>query len=146
MHAAAATAAYCSAAAAISTLAAVPFALLVERRRTRLSVLLERSTYIVLALPGLVVALALGYFSVRYFPQLYQSSSELVFTYAIMFFPLALVVMRGSVAQAPAGLEDVARTLGHGRALGASCGHAAAAPSRACWRRSRSSSWSPRPS
>ena len=114
-HAALATAAYCSA-AAISTFAAVPVALLVERRRTRLSMLLERSTYIVLALPGLVVALALGYFSVRYFPTLYQSSGELVFTYAVMFFPLALVVMRGSVAQAPAGLEDVARTLGHGRA------------------------------
>jgi iron(III) transport system permease protein len=115
-HAALATAAYCSAAAAISTFAAVPVALLVERRRTRLSVVLERSTYIVLALPGLVVALALGYFSVRYFPTLYQSSGELIFTYAVMFFPLALVVMRGSVAQAPAGLEDVARTLGHGRA------------------------------
>jgi iron(III) transport system permease protein len=62
-----------------------------------------------------VVALALGYFAVRYFPELYQSSAELVFAYSIMFFPLALVVMRGSVAQAASGLEDVARTLGHGR-------------------------------
>jgi iron(III) transport system permease protein len=113
--AAGATAAYCASAAAIATAAAVPVALLVERRRTRVGLVLERSTYVVLALPGLVVALALGYFTVRYFPQLYQSSEELVFAYAIMFFPLALVVMRGTVAQAPAGLEEVARTLGHGR-------------------------------
>jgi iron(III) transport system permease protein len=114
-HAAAATAAYCASAAAIATLAAVPVALLVERRRARLSLLLERSTYIVLALPGLVVALALGYFTVRYLPSLYQSNGELVFTYAVMFFPLALVVLRGSAAQASTALEDVARTLGHGR-------------------------------
>ncbi len=114
LHAAGATAAYCAAAAALSTLAALPVALLVERHRTRATVLLERSTYVVLALPGLVVALALGYFSVRYAPTLYQSSTELVFAYAVMFFPLALVVLRGAMGQATTSLEDVAHTLGHG--------------------------------
>jgi iron(III) transport system permease protein len=39
----------------------------------------------------------------------------LVVAYAIMFFPLALVGVRTSVAQAPAGLEDVARSLGQRR-------------------------------
>ena len=39
----------------------------------------------------------------------------LVFAYAIMFFPLALVAVRAGVAQAPPGLEEVARSLGHGR-------------------------------
>ena len=77
--------------------------------------MLERSTYIVQALPGLVVALAFVYFSVRYLPRLYQSSTELVGAYAIMFFPLALVAVRAGVAQAPTGLEEVARSLGHGR-------------------------------
>ena len=32
--------------------------------------------------------------------------------YAIMFFPLALVAVRASVAQAPVGLEEVGRSLG----------------------------------
>jgi iron(III) transport system permease protein len=99
----------------VATVAALPVALLVERHRSKGTVLLERSTYIVQALPGLVVALAFVYFSVRYLPQLYQSSTELVAAYAIMFFPLALVAVRAGVAQAPTGLEEVARSLGHGR-------------------------------
>src|SRR5206468_412484 len=51
----------------------------------------------------------------RYVPNLYQSSLELVLAYALMFFPLALVCVRAGVAQAPPGLEEVARSLGHGR-------------------------------
>ena len=115
LSAAGATAGYSAAAAAIATIAALPVALLVERHRSKASVLLERSTYVVQALPGLVVALSLVYFSVRYLPQLYQSSTEMVAAYAIMFFPLALVAVRAGVAQAPTGLEEVARSLGHGR-------------------------------
>ena len=102
--------------------------------------MLERSTYIVQALPGLVVALAFVYFTVRYLPQLYQSSMELVVAYAIMFFPLALVAVRAGVAQAPTGLEEVARSLGHGRALGARPRDAADARSRRSSPASRSSS------
>ena len=115
LGAAGATAGYSAAAAALATIAALPVAILVERHRSKASVLLERSTYIVQALPGLVVALALVYFSVRYLPQLYQSSTEMVFAYAIMFFPLALVAVRAGIAQAPTGLDEVARSLGHGR-------------------------------
>jgi len=76
---------------------------------------MERSTYIVQALPGIVVALSLVYFTVRYASSLYLTSTELVGAYAMMFFPLALVAVRAGVAQAPPGLEEVARSLGHGR-------------------------------
>ena len=114
-HAALTTAGYSAAAAALATCAAVPVALLVERHRSRATVVLERSTYIVQALPGIVVALSLVYFSVRYAFNLYQSSLELVIAYAMMFFPLALVAVRAGVAQAPPGLEEVARSLGHRR-------------------------------
>jgi len=70
----------------------------------------------VLAMPGLVIALALTYFSERYAAGfLYQSSTMLIAAYAIMFFPLALVAVRTSVAQAPASLEEVGRSLGRGR-------------------------------
>jgi iron(III) transport system permease protein len=103
-------------AAAMASAAAIPIALLVERHRARLGVVMERSTYLVQALPGLVVALSLVYFTEHYLFQLYQSTFELVFAYAIMFFPLALVAVRAGVAQAPHGLEEVARSLGHGRA------------------------------
>jgi iron(III) transport system permease protein len=115
LHAALWTAFYSASAGAIATLAALPVALLAERRRGPASLLVERSTYLVQALPGIVIGLSFAYFSVRYAFSLYQSSLELILAYAIMFFPLALVTVRAGVAQAPPGLEEVARSLGHRR-------------------------------
>jgi iron(III) transport system permease protein len=110
------TAAYSACAAALATAMALPVAILAVRRGGRLAHLLERSTFLVLAMPGLVIALSLSYFSERYGDGIgYQSAPMLVVAYAIMFFPLALVGVRTSVAQAPAGLEDVARSLGQRR-------------------------------
>jgi iron(III) transport system permease protein len=110
------TAAYSACAAALATAMALPVAILAVRRGGRVAHLIERSTYLVLAIPGLVIALSLSYFSNRYGDGIgYQSAPMLVLAYAIMFFPLALVGVRTSVAQAPAGLEDVARSLGQRR-------------------------------
>ena len=110
------TAAYSACAAALATAMALPVAILAIRRGGRVAHLIERSTYLVLAIPGLVIALSLSYFSNRYGNGIgYQSAPMLVVAYAIMFFPLALVGVRTSVAQAPAGLEDVARSLGQRR-------------------------------
>ncbi len=106
------TAIYSAFAAGLSTILALPVALSVVRQRRRTSVVLERGTYIVQALPGLVIALALVFFSVRYAPFLYQTPQLLVVAYAVLFFPLALVAVKASVARAPIGLEDVARSLG----------------------------------
>ena len=111
------TAAYSGAAAACSTLMALPVAILAVRHDGRLRRMLERSTYLVLAMPGIVIALSISYFSERYAGGwLYQSGPMLVAAYAILFFPLALVAVRASVAQAPVGLEDVAFSLGQSRA------------------------------
>ncbi len=110
------TALYGGCAAALSTVMALPVAILALRRRGLYRLLLERSTYLVLAMPGVVIALALTYFSEQYAGGLwYQTAPMLVFAYAIMFFPLALVGVRASVAQAPPQLEQVAQSLGRGR-------------------------------
>jgi len=107
---------YSAAAGLLATIAALPVAILSVRHSGRVSMILERSNYLVLAMPGLVIALALTYFSERYAAGLlYQSSTMLIAAYAIMFFPLALVAVRTSVAQAPASLEEVGRSLGRGR-------------------------------
>jgi iron(III) transport system permease protein len=107
---------YAAAAGLVATLAALPIAILSVRHPGRMSSVLERSTYLVLAVPGLVVALALTYVSERYAAGfLYQSTAMLILAYAIMFFPLALVAVRASVAQAPPGLEEVGRSLGRSR-------------------------------
>jgi len=110
------TAGYSASAAALATLMALPVGILAVRHDGRLRRMLERSTYLVLAMPGLVIALALAYFSEEHAGGLwYQTAPMLVVAYAIMFFPLALVGVRASVAQVPTGLEDVARSLGKGR-------------------------------
>jgi iron(III) transport system permease protein len=110
------TALYAAGAGLVATLAALPIALLSVRHPGKLSHLLERSTLLVLAMPGLVTALALSYFVNRYAGSfLYQSAWLLTLAYAILFFPLALVAVRASVVRAPAALEDVARSLGRGR-------------------------------
>jgi len=103
---------YSAAAAAVATVLALPVALLAVRSPIRSVRLLERSTYIVQGLPGLVIALALVFFALHYLPFVYQTSGLLIAAYAIVFFPLAYVAVRASVMQAPVGLEEVARSLG----------------------------------
>ncbi|HXQ18800.1 MAG TPA: iron ABC transporter permease [Acidimicrobiales bacterium] len=110
------TLAYSASAGVLATVLALPVALLSVRHGGRLARLLERSTYLVLGIPGILIALGLVYFSQRYlFGVLYQSSPLLVIAYAVMFFPLALVAVRTSVAQAPIRLEEAARSLGTAR-------------------------------
>jgi iron(III) transport system permease protein len=102
--------------AAAAVLLALPVALVGFRRATHSRRLLQNSTYIPLALPGVVVALSLVFFATRYAYGLYQTSFLLIVAYAIMHFPLALVCVRASVAQAPARLADVGQSLGRGSA------------------------------
>jgi len=106
------TAAYSAAAAALATALAVPVVMLVARHRNRFTVLLERFSYLPMALPGVVVALGLVSFTINHAFALYQSSLELIVAYTILFLPLAIVGVRSSVAAAPAKLEEVGRSLG----------------------------------
>jgi iron(III) transport system permease protein len=110
------TALYSAAAALVATLMALPVALLAIRNPGGGVRVLDRSTYLVLAMPGVVIAFALSYFSERYANGfLYQTAPLLILAYAILFFPLALVGVKASVAHAPVRLEEVARSLGQGR-------------------------------
>ena len=82
------TAELSGAAAVLATVLAVPVTSLAMRHRNRLTVLIERLAYLPQALPGLVIALGLVSFSVRYALPLYQSALELIVAYAILFLPL----------------------------------------------------------
>jgi iron(III) transport system permease protein len=101
-----------AAAGALATALAVPVSALAVRHRNRLTLLIERMAYLPWALPGLVVALGLVSFTVRYAFALYQSSLELIVAYAILFLPLAVVGVRSAIGQAPVALEEVGRSLG----------------------------------
>jgi iron(III) transport system permease protein len=107
-----ATVRYAAGAALLATVAALPVAQLGRGRRGRARLVLERSTMLIQSIPGVVVALTVVFFAVRYVDSLYQSSTLLIIAYALLFFPLALVCLRGSVAQADPRLSEMGRSLG----------------------------------
>jgi iron(III) transport system permease protein len=107
--------AYGAGAALLATLLALPVAWSAVRRRTRLHVLIERTTLIVQGLPGLVIGLGLVFLAVRYAFVIYQRWELLVIAYAIIFFPLCLVAIRASLVTSPVGLEEVGVSLGRSR-------------------------------
>lgn len=92
--------------------AAIPMAWLSIRAPGRLQRLLEGCNYLVGALPGVVVALALVTVSVRAVPALYQTAFTVMLAYAVLFLPRAMVSLRAGIGQAPVELEQVARSLG----------------------------------
>jgi iron(III) transport system permease protein len=111
--AAAHTFGYAAAAGAIATVAALPIALLSVRFPRREVRLLERTNMLVLAVPGLVIALSFTYFTEHLLAgYLYQTPLLLVVAYAVMFFPMAVVSVRAAVARSPLGLEEVGHSLG----------------------------------
>lgn len=91
---------------------AMPIGILSARHRSRLSDATESASYLGLALPGIVVALALVFFSLTVVPSLYQSAIILAFAYGVLFLPKAVGAVRSSIEQVEPGLEEVARTLG----------------------------------
>jgi iron(III) transport system permease protein len=101
--------------AGIAVVLAVPVAMMTFRRSSVTRTVLERSTYLTKALPGVVIALSLVFFATRFAYGLYQTSFLLVLAYVILNFPLALVCVRTSVAQVPPRLADVGRSLGRGQ-------------------------------
>jgi len=104
---------YAAAAGVVATVAALPIALLSVRFPRRRVIALQRTNMLVLAVPGLVIALSFTYVTEQFLQgRFYQTSPLLVLAYAIMFFPLALVSVRAAVARSPVGLEEVGRSLG----------------------------------
>ena len=98
--------------AALCLVLAVPVGLLVVRYKGQLAIWAERLPYLLHALPGLVIALALVYFSLHYVPALYQTSALLLIAYALLFLPLAQAPIRTALNKAAPQLEEAARTLG----------------------------------
>jgi iron(III) transport system permease protein len=101
------------AAAVVTTVLALPVALLVERHRGKLAIGVERSTYVTHALPGIVIALALVLVAIKLVPAAYQTTPLLLAGYAILFLPMAMVGVRSALAQASPQLAEAAASLGH---------------------------------
>jgi iron(III) transport system permease protein len=108
---------YCAGGALLAVLLALPVALLSARSRRGLSLVVERSTYLTLALPGVVIALSLVFLALRFAFGLYETSWLVIAGYAIITFPLALSCVKTSVRQAPPQLTAVGRSLGRSAAF-----------------------------
>ena len=99
-------------AAVAAAIAALPVAILAVRHPGRMASLIERSTYMGFALPGIVVALALVFFGANYATALYQTVAMLLFAYVVLFLPQAVGTVRTSLLQVSPRLEEVGRSLG----------------------------------
>lgn len=99
-------------AALAAALLALPPALLVSRRHSRLSHWLVALTSSGNVLPGIVIALALVFFAARYLPAWYQTLPLLLLGYVTRFLPLAIRASRGALLQISPRLEEAARGLG----------------------------------
>jgi iron(III) transport system permease protein len=98
--------------AGLAMLLALPIAILVVRRPSRLSRLFERLSYASFALPGIVVALAYVFFGTNYASSLYQTLPMLLVAYVILFIPQAVGAQRSSLLQVSVSLEEAAQSLG----------------------------------
>ena len=99
-------------AAGVTTLFALPVAILAVRFPSRFTTTIERCSYIGFGLPGVVVALALVFWGANYAVSLYQTLPMLIFAYMVMFLPQSVGAVRSSLLQVNPQMEDSARSLG----------------------------------
>ncbi len=102
-------------AAVTTTALAIPVAFLAARHPSRRSSLLRGIAHIGFGLPGLVLGLALVYFSVQLTPFFYQTLGLLVFAYAIHSLPQGIAPLEATLAALNPRLDEAARALGAGR-------------------------------
>jgi iron(III) transport system permease protein len=105
-------------AALVGVALVLPAAYLATRHRGRLGGAADALITGGFAVPGIVVALALAFWTLNSpgaFGALYQTLPLLVGAYALHFGALALGPARVAVTSVPTRLDDAARTLGRGR-------------------------------
>ena len=105
-------------AALVAVAAVLPVAYLTVRHASRLAGTANAVIVGGFALPGLVVALALAFWTLQApwpLAALYQTQALLVFAYVVHFGSQALRAAQVAVAAVPSRLDDAARTLGAGR-------------------------------
>lgn len=98
--------------ALLATVLALPVAVLAVRYPGRLSMLIERLTYVGYGLPGLVIGLSFVFIGANYLPRFYQTVPLLLMAYLVRFVPQAVGAIRASLLQLDPKLEDASRGLG----------------------------------
>ncbi|MGD1875260.1 MAG: ABC transporter permease [Mastigocoleus sp.] len=99
-------------AALVTTLFALPIAILSVRFPNKVIAIIERATYICFGVPGIVVALSIVFFGANYLPVLYQTLPMLIFAYLVLFLQQSVGGVRTSLLQVNPQLEEASRSLG----------------------------------
>jgi iron(III) transport system permease protein len=102
-------------AAFIATLLVIPVAYMSIRMPSRMTRLLERSTYIGYSIPALAFALGLVFFSLKLAPSLYQTLFLLVYAYTFHYLAEAVGPIRSALYQTSPRVEEAAQSLGYSR-------------------------------
>lgn len=92
--------------------AALPLAILSVRSASRINQWLVRLSYFGYVLPGLVVALALVFFTANLLPALYQTLPILILGYATRFLPMSVGTTSSALTQVNPRYEEAARGMG----------------------------------
>ncbi len=101
-------------AAVLATGAALPLARLVVHFPGRSAAFTERLLYLVYAIPGISLALAIVFFTLNAVPSLYQTLVALIFAVALRFLVQAVGALRGPMLQVSPRTLEAARSLGEG--------------------------------
>lgn len=92
--------------------AALPLVWCAVRYRNALTIWIDRLPFLLHAVPGIVIALALTYFSIRFVRPMYQTFLPVILAYLMLFLPVAQMTLKASLQLVPRHMEDVGRSLG----------------------------------
>jgi iron(III) transport system permease protein len=98
----------------VTVAVALPISIAAARFSSPFTRSIEGSTYVVHALPGIVVAISMVFVGIRLLKPIYQQLPLLIAAQVIIFIPLAVSSIRSSIEMSRSSVEDVARSLGAG--------------------------------
>lgn len=98
--------------ALLTVAAAMPLVWCSVRYRSLLTIWIDRLPFLLHAVPGIVIALGLTYFSIRYAYPIYQTFIPVLLAYLMLYMPMAQTTLRASLELVPKDMENLGRSLG----------------------------------
>ena len=98
--------------ALLTVICALPLVWAAVRYRSKLTIWIDRLPYLLHAVPGLVIALSLIYFTINYANSLYQTFLVIIVAYFMLYLPMAQTTLRASLEQLSDNIEKVGQSLG----------------------------------
>ena len=98
--------------ALLTVICALPLVWAAVRYRSKLTIWIDRLPYLLHAVPGLVIALSLIYFTINYANSLYQTFLVIIVAYFMLYLPMAQTALRASLEQLSDNIEKVGQSLG----------------------------------